>query len=229
MYKIIKDGKVVDVVKYADFIRFLPAGQVVRTSEDLAEGIIGTDFRTIYSFGLTTNTAAVIATIEKISTDEFNRLQSLLNSEREICADERTLVQAKESKIQSLSEECNKKITEGFAIKLSDKKTYSFKLAVEDQLNLLNLENQFNSGVKTFVYHATGLPCKVFTREDISKVIKAYRKHVLYHTTYFNAAKQHIFSLVSLDLINEFSYGDTITNTIKDPTIRQIIQDGGSN
>ncbi len=228
MYKIIKEGKVIDVIKCADFIRFLPGGQVIRTSEDLAEGIIGSDYQTIYSFGSTINTKAIVITLEKVSTEEFNRLQSLLNSKQDISVDEQALAQAKENVVKSLSDTCKNEIIAGFSVKLLDGKIYSFKLTTEDQLNLLSIENQLNTGAKVFVYHATGLPCRVFTRDDMVKIIKAYRAHVLYHTTYFNAAKQYISSLVSIDKINSFSYGTNIAGIVKDPTLHKILQDGGA-
>ena len=110
-----------------------------------------------------------------------------------------------------------------------DNKSYEFKLTTEDQINLLNLENQLNSGNKTFIYHATGLPCQIFTREDVSRVIKAYKKHILYHTTYFNTAKQYINSLTNIDKIKAFAYGDNVVGKVKDPIIRQILRDGGTN
>ena len=227
MYKIIKNNKIVDVVKYADFIRFLPNGQIIRTDENLAEGIIGSDYQTIYSFNKVLNTTAGIVTIEKVSLEEFNRLYNLLNSEQEIIANKALLTNAISEAINNLSEICKNKIVSGFSIILSDGQNYNFRLTAEDQLNLLSIESQFNAGEKTFIYHATDLPCKVFMREDMSKIIKTYRKHILYHTTYFNVAKQYVSSLTDIDKIRAFSYGIDITGSVKDPIIRQILINGG--
>jgi hypothetical protein len=228
MYKIIKDNRIIDVIKYADFVRFLPSGQVLRTSKDLAEGIVGSDYRTIYSFGSTLNLKADVVTLEKISQEEFNRLQGLLNSQLEVYSNKQLLDQAKELTIKNLSELCKNAITAGFTVKLSDGESYSFKLTSEDQINLLNFENQLNTGKETFVYHATDLPCKVFTRIDMAKIISAYRKHVLYHTTYFNVAKQYINSLTNIEKIKAFTYGTNIAGATKDSIIRQILLDGGT-
>ena len=229
MYKIIKDNKVLDIVRYPDFIRFLPTGIVVRTAEDIAQGIVGSDNQTFYSFEPVDDKTIQVVTIEKISEEEFNRLSSLLNSNQVVIADETVLKQAREEKIRKLSETCRNTITDGFSLRLQDGNKYSFKLTAEDQLNLLNLENQLSTGEKTFVYHATGLPCQVFIREDIQKIIKAYRKHILYHTTYFNTAKQYINTLNDLAKIKSFTYGMKISGSIKDPTLRQILREGGAN
>lgn len=229
MYKIIKDNKIIDVIKHADFIRFLPSGNAVRTCESLAEGIIGSDHKTIFSFGKATSLASDIVAINKISPDEFNRLCSLLNSNQVVISDQTLLNKAIDEAINSLSNVCNNKIISGFSIVLSDGQRHHFKLEPEDQINLLNLENQLNSGEELFVYHASASPCKVFMRNDMLKIIKAYRKHTLYHTTYFNTAKQYIKSLTDVDKINSFSYGTNIAGAVKDPILRKILMDGGVN
>ena len=156
----------------------------------------------------------------------INRLQSLLNSEQEICADTSALNTARKVAISDLSEVCKNTITAGFSVILSDGKRNSFRLTAEDQINLLNLEGQLRAGENLFVYHATNMPCRVFTREDTRKILKAYRKHILYHTTYFNAAKQYINSLTSLDSIKTFTYGTDITDTVTDPVLHQILLSG---
>jgi predicted DNA-binding ArsR family transcriptional regulator len=63
----------------------------------------------------------------------------------------------------------------------------------------------------------------------MKKIIKSYRKHVLYHTTYFNVAKQYIKSLTELDKVSAFTYGSDITLFVKESAIRQILREGGIN
>ena len=121
---------------------------------------------------------------------------------------------------------CKNKITSGFSVKLSDNQEYSFKLTTEDQLNLMSIENQLNAGEKTFIYHATNQPCRTFSFEDMSIIIKAFKQHVLFHTTYFNVAKQYVNSLVNIDAVNAFTYGTDVFNVIDDKRIRQILSGG---
>ena len=229
MYKIIYDGQVIDVVRNPKFLRFLSSGCVAITDKTSAQGIVGSDTETIYSFAPLADTAIRVVSIENIDIYEFNRLHSLLNSGKLASVAECELRHAKDAKIQVLSDTCKIKILNGFNISLSDHKDYSFRLTAEDQLNLLSLENQLAAGAETFVYHATGLPCQVFTRDDMKKIILAYRKHVLYHTTYFNAAKQYINSSTDLEQISTFVYGVDISGVVADPVLRQILLDGGTN
>ena len=63
----------------------------------------------------------------------------------------------------------------------------------------------------------------------MKKLIKAYRRHVLYHTSYFNIAKQYIKTLSDVNKVTTFSYGMDLAWFTKDPVIRKILHDGGVN
>ena len=226
-YKIIHKSKIIDVVQNPNFLRFLPSGHIAITDKSSAHGVAGSNGKTIYSFVPKLRPDTLVVTIKEISLEEFNRLQSRLNSNEEIYADKTLLARTKVETINNLSGICKDKIISGFSITLSDGNRYTFNLTEEDQLNLLNLENQLRTEEQLFVYHAKGQACKVFARKDMEKIIKAYRTHVLYHTTYFNVAKQYINSLTDVESIKTFYYGANITGMTKDPTLRRILSSGG--
>jgi hypothetical protein len=226
MYKIMQNNTVIDVVQNPRFVRFLASGHIALTDKASAQGIVGSDETTLYSFENRPGYSKVL--IKKIMFEEFSRLQSLLNSKQEVSTDESALALAKSETVKHLSNICNAKIIDGFSIKLADGNAYNFKLTTEDQLNLMHIENQFNAGEKLFIYHATDLPCRAFVREDMGKVLKAFRKHILYHTTYFNVVKQYINAQTSIDRVMAFTYGTDISDTVTDPTIRQILKKGGA-
>lgn len=228
MYKIIQDNKIIDIVNIPRFVKFLSSGHIAITDKASAQGIVGSDQETIYSFGPVEQQNFNIVTIAEIDTEEFSRLQSLLNSGQEISADESALEVAKREVVKRLSNICKYKITAGFSIRLSDENFYDFKLTTEDQLNLMTIENQINSGAESFIYHATDQPCRFFNREDMIKIIKAFKQYTLYHTTYFNAAKQYIKSLVDIEKIKLFTYGTDISDTVTDKVIKQILKNGGN-
>jgi hypothetical protein len=228
MYKIIQNNKVIDVVRVPYFVNFLSSGHIAITDKSSAQGIIGSDMETVYSFAPVANQDITTVIIEEITLEEFNRLQSLLNSDQEICADESTLEMAKRDMIRRLSNICKNKITAGFSVKLSDNNFYNFKLTTEDQLNLMLIENQLAAGVETFLYHATDQPCRFFTRDDMTLIIRAFKQYVLYHTTYFNAAKHYIKSLVDIEKVKLFTYGTDISDTIDDKVLKQILKRGGN-
>lgn len=227
MYKIIYKEKVIDVVETPHFFRILPTGHVTFTDKSSAQGIVGSDNKTLYAFTPVKQRKLDVVTIEEITFEELKRLQSLLSSGQDII-DETALTEAKHATIRKLSNQCKSKIISGFSVVLSDRKSYSFQLTIEDQLNLMSIEGQLNAGVDTFLYHATGQSCKYFSREDMIKIIAAFRRHTLYHTTYFNVAKQYINSLASIEKVTMFTYGTDVSEIVDDKAIKQILKNGGN-
>jgi hypothetical protein len=224
MYKVIQDGQVIDVISNPNFVKFLPSGHIAFTDKSSAHGVLGSDNKTVYSLDSTLTNVASVVKICEVSLQEFNRLKGLLNSAKKPATSERALIAARESKIIELSTICKDSIIDGFSIILGNGKVYCFRLTVEDQLNLISIENQLNSGIETFVYHATNQPCRCFSRIDMAKIINASKRHISYHTTYFNVAKQYINSLTDVDKVNAFYYGADISNTVDDVVIKQILK-----
>ena len=225
MYKIIQNNNVIDVVNVPRFVKFLSSGHIAITDKTSAQGIAGSDNNTIYSF-IASNKYQVV-TIKEISAEEFESLHELLSSGQEVSADLPLLEKAKAAKVRALSAVCKNKITAGFSVQLSDSNTHNFKLTVEDQLNLMMLENQLASGATAFIYHATDEPCRIYSKEDTISIVNAFRNHILYHTTYFNVAKQYIKSLVDIEKINMFSYGMNVSDATNDKILLQILKNGG--
>lgn len=228
MLKIIQNDKVIDVVNFPCFIRFLPSGHVAITDKSSAQGIVGSDTTSIYSFTPVDYKTAGVVTTAEITLEEFNRLSAQLKTGVAVSADETALAQAKRSTLKRLSNTCKNKIMAGFNIKLSDGELYNFKLTIEDQLNLMIIENQLNSGQETFIYHSTDQPCKLFVRDDMIRIINAFKRYTLYHTTYFNAAKQYIKSLSDIEKVNMFTYGTDISDTVDNKVLKQILKKGGN-
>lgn len=227
IYKVICDNKIIDVIKHPKFVKFLASGHIAVTDKQSADGIVGSDNKTFYSFDNMSARVSAVVSIEEITETEFSRLSRLLNSDQVVSADESALAKAKKDKLSSLSSVCKNKITAGFVVELSDDKQ-SFKLTTEDQLNLMQIENQLALGETHFVYHATNLPCRIYTADEMRVITRAFRKHVLYHTTYYNAVKQYINSLTDIEKVNLFCYGTDVSEIISDPVLKQILKNGGN-
>ena len=223
MYKVIYNNKVIDVIASPQFLKILPAGQVTFASKSVANGVAGSN-NEFYSFERAADPSIKVVSIEKVTAEEFSRLRDLLNSKAEIIDDKASLAERRNTAINNLSKICQTEIVNGFKIILADGVTYHFKLTAEDQLNLLSIENQLNTGASSILYHATDMPCKLFYREDMLKVIAAFRKHVLYHTTYFNVAKQYINTLTDTKKIETFTYGTDLSFATDDETVKQILR-----
>lgn len=230
MYKVIYNNKVIDVLRYPTYVRFLNFNQVTTTGRTTAQGVAGSDGDTL--FGLTPEAvkkrpALKLVTLEEISEQEYDKLKALLDKGTVVSADESELTKAKALKIATLSNQCKAKIIAGFTVELSDGEAQEFRLTMEDQLNLIRLSAQLNDGVtEVFVYHATGQPCKVFTKADMAKVVSAAWMHMTFHTTYFNIAKQYINACTSIEEVQQFNYGMDVSSSTNDSIIKQILKRG---
>ena len=225
MLKLIHNNTVIDVIQHPNYVRFQKFGKVSMTDKSSAQGIVGSDGKTLYSLFYIPELTYDVVSTEEIDIIEFERLKGLLSTNQSVSTDE-FLEEARVIKIRSLSIACKNKITKGFSLVLSDGEKHHFKLTVEDQLNLMSLENQLSSEQDTFIYHSTNNPCKIFSREDIQKIVKTFRFFTIYHTTYFNAAKHFIKNLTDAEEIKSFSYGTDVSNYDSDATIKQILKEG---
>jgi hypothetical protein len=228
MHKVIHNNKVIDFVKSLKYIKISKSGFVSITDRVLAQGILGSDDETVYCFEPVPGKDYLVVTIEEASSDNFETQGGTSGPTFDIIEDELVLEEARQNKIDALSAICRDKIAGGFSVKLSDKNTYVFELTTEDHLDLIILENQLASGESYFVYHAKDKSCQVYSREDMARIIKAFKAYRLYHTTYFNTAKQYIKSLTDVEAINAFTYGTSVSDFTSNPIIKQILNNGGA-
>ena len=91
MYSIIYQNRIIDTVQNPTFVKVLPSGHVTFTDKASANGIIGSDEKTIYGLEQVNRKNTKIVTIDEISKSEFNRLKGLLNSGKKVTADSAAL------------------------------------------------------------------------------------------------------------------------------------------
>jgi len=73
-------------------------------------------------------------------------------------------------------------------------------------------------------YHADGETCIFFTAEEISQIVSAATAHKVYHTTYYNALKNYINALETIEDIAAITYGTPIPDEYKSEVLRVIEQ-----
>lgn len=120
---------------------------------------------------------------------------------------EATLEYIMQSKIQEMSNTCNRLITNGFDIELSDGETHHFSLTIQDQLNLITLSSLVSSGETEIPYHADGELCKYYSNIDIMSIVAKATEFKTYQVTYYNSLKAYIESLDSIEDISRIEYG----------------------
>ena len=130
-----------------------------------------------------------------------------------------------QKKIAELSAECNKVITDGVSVILSDNIEHHFRLTLEDQLNLLTIEKELATGRKKVLYHETGGVCKLYDAKDIQHLIDKADSHKKTHTTYFNLLKYCIYNMYDTDAIQRIQYGVDLTTLSVTDEIKQVVRE----
>lgn len=229
-YKIKKDNEIIDVLNDITFVKIqITHNRLIICPEKFAQGILSSNGEHIWFVeGMIEKNVNGYETVELVEIDEeeYNILKEALESNQSIeipqepeepeeddepTEDEiNTLEFVRESKINEMSAICNTMITQGFDVVLSDGKSHHFDFSVDDQLNMMSLKELLMAGETSIPYHASNEPCKFYSVEDIQIILNTGTNLKTYHITYFNALKQYIKSLRSINTISKVYYGITI-------------------
>lgn len=115
------------------------------------------------------------------------------------------------NKISELSDTCNRVISNGMDVTLSDGSRKHFTYSLEDQSNISNMYNAVLMGATQFPYHSGGEPCKVYSAKDIVAIYATLSAFTTSQTTYHNMLKQYTESLDKVPDIKAVEYGQELT------------------
>ena len=229
MYKVIYKNYIIDVLTDVKYLRYITkTSRFTRTDKTSADACYASDNKTIYLLQGGRCPEAIgykVVRLFEITNSEYENIKHLIKKDFIVYSDPGVLEKTKEDKLKELSEACNKAITDGVKVLFDDNRYYDFKLTVEDQLNLVMLEKQIEAGAKQVVYHETNQICKLFSAENIAKLISTANKHKHYHTTYYNLLKGYIKSCFSVERINEITYGIDLKTLNIDKELLKLLGD----
>ena len=225
-YKIIYNTKIIDVVEKPKFFRIVN-NKPIACSKFIADGILGSD-KQKYILQSSKGFAGKLnkyVKLETISHEEFLELRNLLTLNKEICSDKELLNNVRKEIINKMSALCKDKITQGINIVLSDGLYHNFRLTIEDQLNLANIQQMLPYSGNSIVYHETGCICKRYSRADMTAILTEVAKHKSYHTTYFNLLKHCINNMNNIDDIKDITYGVNLMSLNVPNHIKSMVQE----
>lgn len=187
-----------------------------------------------------------MAEIIEIDEEEYNTLYDAIENGKEIspepdedtglpevpvvdAIEEVTVDYLKSAKIAEMSSVCNKTITSGFDVILSDKNTYHFSLTTQDQLNLITLASMVANGETHIPYHADNELCRFYSAEDINTIIMTATNFKTYQVSYFNALKMYIESLRSKKTVSSVKYGMEIPEKYQSEVLKVMLANTRNN
>lgn len=120
-----------------------------------------------------------------------------------------TLDEAKEKKVAKMNEVQQQIITAGIDVTLADGTTDHFDLTDRDQMRLMGLQKQVESGVELISWHTSDEDehCKFYSNADMALIAEKAMTYVTWHVTYFRDLRIYIRSLATKEAVAAVEYG----------------------
>lgn len=242
-YKIILDNNFIGVVSSENFKKYnKDSGFLLRSNELEGEYVRYEDllYRDFWMSEISTTLFTYInAQITEITSEEYQTIISLENNteeirhltipEEEIISEETeeteiipdiTIEYLKAIKIKQLSAQCRLTIENGFDLELRGE-IHHFSLNTQDQINLINL-NIMAQTQSLIPYHADGEAVIFYTNEEINEIVETATSFKIYHTTYYNALKEYVNTLKTIEEIAAIEYGTPIPDEYKSDVLKML-------
>ena len=211
MYKVVCDDNIVDLIKGEPiYIRYQNKfNRAKPTDKSSAQGFVGSDNKTIYIFpgnARPGNKTWKTAYLERITEAEYNRLSSIVCSNDRVYNCPQTLDEARNAKIEEMRKACTDKLDRGISVLLDDTLYHHFTLTVEDQLNLARVKELLDAGLDKVPYHENGHLIRLYSADEMRKIIKVADSFKTYNLTYYNLLKYCIKNIYDIVKIQEIEY-----------------------
>lgn len=212
-YKIIKNKEFIGVGTTLNLRRFQNKHQIMLICDETQVQyiqLVDVLYRANWMWPEVTDSVKYeIADVIRIEKDEYDLLLHAVETNEEIVIEEEPVIEAEHvvvedstidyvraSKITELKHQCNKTITEGVDIKLSDGETRHLTMSLEDQINLL-----------TMAYIADE---SVYSAEDMKAIIAEMNAFKNYHIAKFKKLENRVNSLNTIQEISAVNYHEEV-------------------
>lgn len=241
-FKIIAGNTFIGAVTSYNF--FIEVNKKLRSSNDILGQFVeyeGHLYRDYWMAPIPNNSRVFIeARISQITQEEYTAFVKAQQSDEPIIIDDdeptpeptppptpseepdAMLEYIRESKIHEMSQACKQVIELGMDIEIRGENRH-FSLSTQDQLNLISLSTMAQTQ-DLIPYHADGETYIFYTADEIKQIVAATTTHKTYHTTYYNALKNYINSLETIEEIAAITYGTPIPDEYKSEVLKVIEQ-----
>lgn len=186
------------------------------------------------------------ATVVEIDEEEYTILREALDLDKEIEIEDtqgepegseepevdesrnETLEFVKETKIRSLSRQCNANIIAGFDVTLSDGSVKHIDMELEDQVNVIALGAAASSGTKMLPYNLED-DCIYLTKDDMNLIYETGMTMKTAQLSYYHSLKKYVESLQDAETVLRITYGMEIPEEFWTEVYRTIMNGGVQN
>lgn len=212
-YKIIKNKEFIGVGTTLNLRRFQTKHKIILICDESQVQYIQLDdilYRASWMWPETTDSVKYeIADVIRIEKDEYDLLLSAVEKNEEIAIEEDPIVEVESivveeptidyvraSKISELKYHCNKEITNGVDIKLSDGETRHFSMSLEDQINLLTMAYLSDESV--------------YSAADMKTIIAKTNAFKNSHIVKFKQLENRVNSLNTIQEVSAVNYHEEV-------------------
>ena len=237
-YKMIQNNKIVGIACSNDFIAFSPVIEsFLRSDERRGEFISwhGNIYRDTWMQPIQFHVDFIAVEIREITEEEYRafehafEINDVIEHEHEQeepiewpeYADPvelNSIEFLRESKINEMSRACRLTIEDGFDLAIRGEIRH-FSLTTQDQLNLMSL-SALAQTQSLIPYHADGEEQTFYTSDEINTIMQTATELKIYNTTYFNALKDYINALDSIEAVTAVTYGIEIPDEYKSDVLK---------
>lgn len=224
-YKLIHEGNFIGVCTSSEFCRFQKKRRILLLcDETLGQYVSYKDnlYRDSWMVPVTSDSIEYInCSVVEITREDYNSLYTaiennenieseveVIQESEDVINEDNTLEFVRSSKISEMRAICNKSITNGFDVVLSDGNSHHFSLTIYDQINILSMIACGNTSER--FYHADGERNTIYSADDVKLIFNKFMDLKTRHTMYFNEIKRYINSLTDINSINKVEYGMNI-------------------
>jgi hypothetical protein len=95
----------------------------------------------------------------------------------------------REERLTEFQKTCQDAIYQGVEVETSEG-TKKFSLTMQDQINLIGLRNLLDKGRSAIPYHADGEAIRLWSHDDVQKILQEADRHIAYHRVYFSLLRE---------------------------------------
>lgn len=212
-YKVIKDKEFIGVGTTLNLRRFQNKHQIILICDETQVQYIQLGdvfYRADWMWPEATDSVKYeVADVIRIEKDEYDLLLKAVETNEEIAIEEELIVEVgpvmvenptidyvRSSKISELKHDCNKAITNGVDIKLSDGETRHLTMSLEDQINLLTMAYLKDESL--------------YSAKDMKTIITKTNAHKNYQIAKFKQLKDRVNSLNTIQEVSAVNYYEEV-------------------
>ena len=239
-YIIKKDDTFIGVVSSNNFIRYQEANSIFVNSNEINGELVEYNnklYRDVWMSPMNNKANVIYEVVSIIETTEEHYISFIKAIQKNEIIDIEDWIPApvptpviptdigsldflRSSKISEMSYECRKAIEAGTDVIIRGQIRH-FSMTQQDQLNFISLGTLAQTQ-DLIPYHADGESCVFYTANEINQIISATTAHKIYQTTYYNALKEYINSLETIEEIAAITYGTPIPDEYQSEVLRVI-------